>query len=63
MLKTMKKNTTYFANLEKRNYETNTINKLTINGKEINGIHSIINEEEKYYKKDSKNIYPQTTVK
>ena len=54
-------NSKYFENLEKRNYEKRTTHKLTINGKEIFDIHSIINEEKNTMTNYSKRN-PETKV-
>ncbi len=43
------KNTKYFANLEKRHYESKTIHKLKINNKEIRDTKTILDEQSKFY--------------
>lgn len=45
------KNTAYFSNLEKRNAEMKTMNKLRVNNKLVTGQKDILNEQHKYYNK------------
>ena len=45
------KNSNYFANLERKQAERKTINKLNIDGKLVTGIKPILQEEVNYYKK------------
>ena len=43
------KNTKYFANLEKRHYESKTIHKLKINNIKFSDIKTIMNEQRSFY--------------
>ena len=52
------KNSKYFANLEKRNYESKIIHKLNINGKEIKDPINILEEQKNFYK----SLYDKRTI-